>query len=174
MFKNKKGVSAVVANVLIILLVVVGIGLLWAAVRPQIETTAEQIETSCLKVSMAPVRCTVTMTCSVAGESCTGKRIGDACGAGTCNAISAVATAITTRNAGGGQGTVKGAKFLFDGSNGRTIYDYTTNIDELASALIPSPVSITSSTDVTFNIAPVLSTGDTCDALSSEVTCVGA
>ena len=57
---NKKGISAVVANVLIILLVVSGVVLLWAAVRPTIEETSEQIGADCLTVDLEVTGCNIS------------------------------------------------------------------------------------------------------------------
>jgi hypothetical protein len=57
---NRKGVSAVVANVLIILLVVVGVALIWAAVRPAIETGAQGIQSDCITTSLEVSSCTAT------------------------------------------------------------------------------------------------------------------
>ncbi len=59
---NKKGISAVVANVLIILLVVSGVVLLWAAVRPTIEETSEQIGADCLTVDLEVTGCEANVT----------------------------------------------------------------------------------------------------------------
>ena len=41
---NKRGISAVVANVLIVLLVVASVAIIWAVVRPTIEQAGEGIE----------------------------------------------------------------------------------------------------------------------------------
>jgi hypothetical protein len=54
---NRRGVSAVVANVLIILLVVVGVALIWAAVRPSIEEGAEGIGSGCFTLNLEPLKC---------------------------------------------------------------------------------------------------------------------
>ena len=62
MINNRKGVSAVVANVLIILLVVVGVALIWAAVRPAIEEGAEGIQADCIITSVEVQSCTLDGT----------------------------------------------------------------------------------------------------------------
>ncbi|MCX8158870.1 MAG: hypothetical protein N3D20_01090 [Candidatus Pacearchaeota archaeon] len=53
--KNKKGLSEVVTNVLIVLLVIVAIGAIWAFIYPMITKSGAQIEASqaCLTLSTA-------------------------------------------------------------------------------------------------------------------------
>jgi FlaG/FlaF family flagellin (archaellin) len=43
MLQNKKGVSEVVANVLIVLLVIVGVAVVWAVVKPTLDKSSKQI-----------------------------------------------------------------------------------------------------------------------------------
>jgi len=57
---NKKGISAIVANVLIVLLVVAGVVLLWTAVRPTIEQAGEQVGADCVTLDLEVVSCDVT------------------------------------------------------------------------------------------------------------------
>jgi len=57
---NKKGISAVVANVLIVLLVVAGVVLLWSAVRPTIEQAGEQVGAECVTVDLEVIGCNIT------------------------------------------------------------------------------------------------------------------
>lgn len=59
MFKNKKGVSEVVANVLIVLLVIVGVAVIWSVVKPTIDKSAKEINTECFNVKVSPVSCAV-------------------------------------------------------------------------------------------------------------------
>tara|TARA_Y100000310_G_C20306055_1_gene634001 strand:+ start:220 stop:624 length:405 start_codon:yes stop_codon:yes gene_type:complete len=56
---NKKGVSAVIANVLIILLVVAAVAILGAIIRPTIEGAQEEIEssTACQQLNMEILSC---------------------------------------------------------------------------------------------------------------------
>ena len=56
---NKKGVSEVVANVLIVLLVIVGVAVIWSVVKPTIDKSAKGIETgtACTGVSLEVVSC---------------------------------------------------------------------------------------------------------------------
>ncbi len=58
MFINKKGVSEVVANVLIILLVIVGVAVIWQVVKPTLDKGASGIKaTDCLSLSLEAVSC---------------------------------------------------------------------------------------------------------------------
>ncbi|MDP6845874.1 MAG: hypothetical protein QF460_02890 [Candidatus Nanoarchaeia archaeon] len=61
MIINKKGISAVVANVLIVLLVVAGVVLLWTAVRPTIEQAGEQVSAECVTLDLEVTGCNVTI-----------------------------------------------------------------------------------------------------------------
>ncbi len=55
----RRGISAVVANVLIVLLVIASVAVIWAAVKPAIDKSAKQIESDCITVQVEPVRCVV-------------------------------------------------------------------------------------------------------------------
>ena len=57
--KNRKGVSEVVANVLIVLLVIVGIAVLWSVVKPTIDKSAKGINSDCFTVSVEAVSCSI-------------------------------------------------------------------------------------------------------------------
>ena len=46
--KNKKGLSAIVATVLIVLLVIAGVTLLWSPIRNMISDSSEGVEAKCL------------------------------------------------------------------------------------------------------------------------------
>jgi hypothetical protein len=61
---NKKGLSNIVATVLIVLLVLAAIVLVWNVIRPAIENTGEQIDikTQCLSVDVKPTICTNSST----------------------------------------------------------------------------------------------------------------
>src|SRR3989344_4253193 len=58
MFNSKKGVSEVVANVLIVLLVIVGIAVIWSVVKPTIDKGAAGVQADCFTVAVEPVSCT--------------------------------------------------------------------------------------------------------------------
>lgn len=59
---NKKGVSEVVANVLIVLLVIVGIAVIWSVVKPTIDKGAQGVQADCFTVSVEPVSCAIAGT----------------------------------------------------------------------------------------------------------------
>ncbi len=57
MVMKKRGLSEVVTTVLIILLVLVAIGIIWAAVRPTIESSGSRISGDCLTLQLETVSC---------------------------------------------------------------------------------------------------------------------
>lgn len=57
MFNSRKGVSEVVANVLIVLLVIVGIAVIWSVVKPTIDRGAAGVQADCFTVNVEPVTC---------------------------------------------------------------------------------------------------------------------
>ncbi len=175
MFKYKKGVSAVVANVLIILLVVVGVGLLWAAIRPQIEQVDQGSQSDCLKVSLEPVSCLIK-TCSTSTSTYCDED-SDCLSPETCNINADNKPEVNVkRNAG--QGTMSGLKLIIDGTGGREIIDITGSIAELGSQTYTldgvSPnqglSSVTAATQ--FSVAAVVGAdAQTCQPLASPITC---
>ena len=58
--RNKKGISEVVTNVLILLLVVVAVGILWAFLQPLFKGAGTKTELSqaCLNLQLEPIKCT--------------------------------------------------------------------------------------------------------------------
>lgn len=55
---NKKGLSDVITNVLVIVLVIAAIGILWAALKPTIQKGAESTEQAgCFQIDLQPVTC---------------------------------------------------------------------------------------------------------------------
>ena len=63
--KNRKGVSEVVANVLIVLLVIVGIAVIWSVVKPTIDKSSNAVRSDCFTVQVEPVSCNRFGTCAV-------------------------------------------------------------------------------------------------------------
>ena len=57
----KKGVSEVVANVLIVLLVIVGVAVLWAVVKPTIQKTSDAVQSDCFTVQLNSVKCEINL-----------------------------------------------------------------------------------------------------------------
>jgi flagellin-like protein len=58
---NKKGLSNIVATVLIVLLVLAAVVLVWNVIRPAIEGTGESIDikSACLLIDLKPTKCTL-------------------------------------------------------------------------------------------------------------------
>jgi hypothetical protein len=85
--ENKRGLSAIVATLIIILLVLVAVGIIWVVVRNLIDTGAEQIEisTKCLAVDLravsvvpvtgVPENYTITLRRASGGETIDGVKI---------------------------------------------------------------------------------------------------
>ncbi|MDP4039666.1 MAG: hypothetical protein Q8P57_03750 [Candidatus Pacearchaeota archaeon] len=146
---NKKGVSAVVANVLIILLVVVGVALIWAAVRPAIEDATEDIDSGCLTVSVEPV---------------------------SCSANSGAGFAVLRRNVGASDVDVTGLRVIHTKNDGTsTTDDIDGSLEELGSVTW-TPVSIGSQIVIaagdSVNVAALIGADKkVCQVTSSPVTC---
>ena len=75
--KNKKGISPIVATILILLLVIVAVGLMWRPIRGMIIDTGDKVETNCIlsDVEVSAVSCvtvgevnTLTVTIKNAGS----------------------------------------------------------------------------------------------------------
>ncbi len=49
---KKRGLSSIIATVLIILLVIIAIGIVWAVLKPSIKKSAESANLDCLKVDL--------------------------------------------------------------------------------------------------------------------------
>lgn len=64
MIQSRKGLSDIVTNVLIILLVLVAIGIIWAFVRPSLNQGASQLEgqADCLAIQMEAKSCVKNAT----------------------------------------------------------------------------------------------------------------
>lgn len=64
---NKKGLSQVVTTVLIILLVLAAIVIIWAFVRPAIQSGAGQVSGGCITLGLAVLKCE-TQASGIAGQ----------------------------------------------------------------------------------------------------------
>lgn len=83
--ENKKGLSAVVTTLIIILLVLVAVGIVWVVVRNVVDTGAEQIEISsqCLAIDVqavsvnetAPGNYSITLRRSAGGNDIGGLKV---------------------------------------------------------------------------------------------------
>ena len=69
MINTKRGLSDIITNVLIILLVLVAVGIIWAFVRPAIQGGAQQVAgaSDCLAVNVVPTACSNTVTGATTG-----------------------------------------------------------------------------------------------------------
>ena len=175
--KNRKGVSEVVANVLIVLLVIVGIAVIWSVVKPTVDKGSQGIKTGaeCLSLSLEPVSC-VTTTCAsltaagatvCSGVGCSWSGTPVACTGTTVNK-----TIVVKRNPGAG--TFESVELVFsDGTNSGSVSATTssTSLGELSTAtLLKSiPASITGASKTVNVVAKTA--GQLCPPLSAPVTC---
>ena len=106
--ENKRGLSAIVATLIIILLVLVAVGIIWVVVRNLIQEGAEQIDvsTKCMAVDVravsvvpvgvsAPENYTVTLRRTAGGEALGGIKIvlfNDTANSGVLNKFNETAT----------------------------------------------------------------------------------
>ena len=147
--KNRKGVSEVIANVLIVLLVIVGIAVIWSVVKPTIDKGAQGIKTQsdCLGLSVEPVSCIYDTDASSA-------------------------TAKIKRNPGAGN--FESVDIVFTGNDGTSkVHTFMTtqdNLDELSTADVTATGVGGLTTPVKVSVA-VRSGGQLCPVLSEPVTC---
>ncbi len=103
--KNTKGLSTIVATLLIILLVLVAVGIIWGVVRNLIQSgvTQAEIDAKCLEVDVSATR--VVCASSADGGN-----------TGLCNA---------TVNRAGGDDDIGGLKLVFSNEAGESNYIHT-------------------------------------------------
>lgn len=148
---KKRGLSDVVTTVLIILLVLVAIGIIWAAVRPTLEDSGSRISGDCLTIQLESVSCTQDLS-------------GDY-------------TATVRRDVG--SGNLQAIKLIFGNSTGSTqVVEQATTISELESATF-SAITLTDVTGaVTLKSAAVvgLSGGSTqtCNEEDVVINCLAS
>lgn len=150
--KNRKGVSEVVANVLIVLLVIVGIAVIWSVVKPTIDKGASGIKTGseCLSLSLEPVSCTYV-------------------------AATGAVTAKIKRNPGAGSFESIDLVFQGNGGSSKVLNHIVTQavLTELSTYDVPSttPTGFTGLVSpVTVNVA-ARTGGQLCPPLSQPVKC---
>ena len=154
MVTNKKGLSDIITNVLIILLVLVAITIIWFFIKPTIERGAGQLPGAgdCLTIQLEPVSCTVD---AGAGEY----------------------TAVVRRSSGEGQ--LQGVSLQFTASDNQAIAvseNQVVGIGESASLGGTDARLIDLTAPVTLKVAAVVKTsegaaGRVCDVSSVAVTC---
>ena len=124
MIINKKGISAVVANVLIVLLVVASVAIIWAVVRPTIEQAGEGIEAGCFTVQVSPKSCALSASWSCfddddgtsTGEDCSVAEPG--CAAGTTCRAGTVSSGIVSYRRRAGAGEIEKINLIFNKEDG--------------------------------------------------------
>lgn len=126
---QKRGLSGVVTTVLIILLVLVAIGIIWAAVRGPIQDVGTEINAECLTVDIEPVNCVK-------------------------NPANATYDANWIRNTG--TGTVTAVKVIFRDVNGQTeVVDVNGALGVLESGSVGYEVALTAA-PISFGVAAVV------------------
>ncbi|OIO81352.1 hypothetical protein AUJ84_01415 [Candidatus Pacearchaeota archaeon CG1_02_32_132] len=144
---EKRGLSGVVTTVLIILLVLVAIGVIWAAVRGPIQDVGKEINADCLKVDLEPVSCAST----------------DGINYGV------------TWERGAGSGTVTDVKVIFRDMNGQSkVFEAGEGLGTLETRSGTYDVSALSG-DLTFSVAAVVTPeggeAKTCDEDFRPIDC---
>jgi len=147
MFNSKKGVSEVVANVLIVLLVIVGIAVIWSVVKPTIDKGAAGIQSDCFTVLIGPVSCVPNVDGNVDQWD-----------------------VVIKRNPG--SGTLDGVDLLFeDDSGAQRVENALTSLNELESKTVTSPVITLTGNGLKVNTV-LKSNGQLCQITSQPVNCV--
>ncbi len=185
---NKKGVSEVVANVLIVLLVIVGVGVIWSVVKPTIDKAGKDINADCFTVKVSPVSCTKPVLAATATQ-CNSANTAATCaslsvagtagctwntGTSRCDANPAVPTIGYTVKRDAGTGSFQGFKLSFEDITGATqIVDKVGVVSELATAsdtVTPNANFVVAK----MNVAAIVGTAaetKTCEMLSAPITC---
>ena len=146
-FFQKRGLSQVVTTVILILVVLAAIVIIWAAVRPTIQRTSEQISADCITIELEAISCTVQDIDGGLFET----------------------NVIVKRSAGAGDLT--GVKFVFSDGSAEDNLDGTT----MPGPLETSNIGVNSTDDhtgQTVNVAPVVGQNNVCsESSSAPVTC---
>jgi len=190
--KNRKGVSEVVANVLIVLLVIVGIAVIWSVVKPTVDRGAAGIKTGseCLSISLEPVSCVAVPTTTACGTFVNSPSVCTEVGCLYTAAVVSPATPATcmgtvssnvklvTIKRNTGSGTFDSAVLVFgDGTSSASVPAAvtSTSLGELSTTTlykVMSPsVALSTLTPKTVNVAARIE-GQLCPPLSVPVNCV--
>ncbi len=185
---NKKGVSEVVANVLIVLLVIVGVGVIWSVVKPTIDKAGKDINADCFTAKVSPVSCTspvpaaTALQCprNAAGTDCQTLTVtgttGCAWSGGICIPNPAITTIGYTVKRDAGAGSFQGFKLSFEDSDGATqIVDKLGVVSELATAsdsVTPNPNFVVAKMNVAAIVGGSAAETKTCEFLSAPITCI--
>jgi len=163
MVRNKKGISAVIANVLIVLLVIASIGIIWAVVRPTIQSAGEQVSSDCFSLLINAESCSIFggKFC-VGGDNDEGACIDDtdcpSAPLGACAPFEEVRVGVSRDP---GAGTLGGIRFIVTGVLNKIVSDSDANSGSLPNELETSSFVLTTvaNSGVLEGIAP----GDTID-----------
>ena len=149
---NKRGISTVVANVLIILLVLAAVAIIWAFIRPLITGTSEQITADCLTLELEVTRCDQI----IAGVSSEG-------GPWITN---------VSVNRDAGKGDLKRIRFVFTDINGETVvFDAEAeDLDQLGSKKFSFNISNSFEVE-SVDISPIVVRDIICPLTSVPFTC---
>jgi hypothetical protein len=173
---DKRGLSQVVTTILIILIVVVAIGIIWAAVRPVIENTTTEVTADCFKLDWEVVSCTTLTDIDTTVDS------DDPTDSDTTNDADGTEIVIK-RNVG--SGVIAGTKILIGGRvrDGPTSLNSLEELETItikyrnAATLDPNneaPEIVGIGVGDTVNIAPVIGEGKVCEPTSNAITCKDA
>lgn len=162
MIQSRKGLSDIVTNVLIILLVLVAIGIIWAFVRPTINQGAGQLQGSneCLTIDLSAVSCTYRTAAAASNPN----------------------TADFTYKRTTGDGTIQEIKFILKDASGNSKLNSTSLAADIPAVLETRSVTgrsftgFTPSGQVTFDTAVVVQipsnpAGRTCAPRDAPVIC---
>ena len=184
--KNRKGVSEVVANVLIVLLVIVGIAVIWSVVKPTIDKSSNAVRSDCFTVQVEPTACALSAAVAATSGTCSATTAQNCVGAGqstcpsgeTCsgaNAIPPGGTATVSIKRNPGAGNFENVEVVFEAgteseriSSGFTSVAGANQLNELqtrtTSALDPSFVPDTANVVLKAN-------GQLCQVTASPIEC---
>ena len=84
---NKRGLSQVVTTVILILVVLAAIVIIWAAVRPTIQRTSEQISADCITIELTSKSCSASSVPDGNGINETNITVSRSAGSGDLSAI---------------------------------------------------------------------------------------
>ena len=144
---NKRGLSGVVTVILIILLVLVAVGIIWAAIRPPIEETVDGISGDCLTLDVEALNCE---------ESGTNYTVG-----------------FIRNNGAGGLSDV--AVVFYDPAGQTRVFYYGAALNELETGSLVVPVgNFTGFVVDRANVAAVIQPGEdriTCDITAEAQAC---
>ena len=159
MVRNKKGISAVIANVLIILLVIASIGIIWAVVRPTIQSASEQVSSDCFSLLINAESCAIIDGICDGGAN-DGQPCTDNAGCSPDGICEFSATVDVSRDPG--PGTLSDIRFIFAGSVSGVL---SANDHDTSGASMPNELETSS---FVFNLADIigLSSGDTVDVVA--------